>query len=384
MSRRRFMARCGSIGMGAAMLGAGLSSCANPNLPEVPVATVRDQSRTRKLVRFANWYDYIDISAQGVHPTLAEFTRQTGIRVDYAELFPDADQVTGLIGGRLAVGIDPGYDLIVIADQPLAQFIERGWAADLSPGLLTEGWRLLPRFRDWPVPDLRRYSLPWQGGFTGIGYNLALTRRPVTTMTELLTAPDLHGRVSLVTSMPDVMGLIMLEQGSDPGAFSAAEFRGALAMLRRSVAAGQVRVVSDAYWLSMADGKVAAGVAWSGDMLRLRQTIPALRFGLPDRGGMLWTDNLMIPALAAYRGNAERLMDFYYQPDAAAQLSAYTQYISPVAGAQAAMRRIDPALATEQYVFPAPALLQRSHTFKILPRAQLASYTTDFQNAVGL
>ena len=336
------------------------------------------------MVRFANWADYIDTSPTGGHPTLAEFTRQTGIRVDYNGFIQDANQVTGLIGIALAAGQDPGYDLVVAGDWVLAQFIEEGWAAELSPGLLTEAWRLQPRFRDWPVPDLRRHALPFQGGLTGIGYNAKVTRRPVTSMTDLLTAPDLHGRVSLVTEMRDVMGLIMLDQGSDPADFSSAEFGTALAMLQRSVNAGQIRIVADSYLPFLVKGDVAAGVVWAGDILAGRDQNSALEFTWPKGGGMLWTDNMMIPALTPVRANAERLMNFYYQPDVAAQLSAYLEYVCPVLGTQAAMRQLNPALAGGEYIFPSAALLRSGHYFKILSRAQIASYTAEFQAAVGL
>jgi spermidine/putrescine transport system substrate-binding protein len=385
VSRRRFLTRAGVAGLGAVMLGAGLSDCAAPGLAQVPLrAAVADESRTRKVVRFANWADYIDTSPTGGHPTLAEFTRQTGIRVDYNGFIQDSNQVTGLIGSALAVGQDPGYDLVVVADWVLAQFIEQGWAAELSPGLLTQAWRLQPRFRDWPVPDLRRYALPFQAGLTGIGYNAKVTRRPVTSMTDLLTAPDLHGQVSLVTEMRDVMGLIMLDQGSDPADFSAAEFRVALAMLQRSVNAGQIRIVADTYLPFLVKGDVAAGVVWAGDILAGREQNPALGFTWPKGGGMLWTDNMMIPALTPVRANAERLMNFYYQPDVAAQLSAFLEYVCPVLGTQAAMRQRDPALAEEEYIFPSAAMLRSGHNFKILNRAQIASYTAEFQAAVGL
>src|SRR6202035_962248 len=102
-----------------------------------------------------------------------------------------------------------------------------------SPGLLANAWRMEPRFRDWPVPGLQRYALPWVAGFTGIGYNVNLTRRPVTSMTDLLTSPDLHGRVSLTAEMRDVIGLILLDQGSDPADFSATEFHTAAGILQQ-------------------------------------------------------------------------------------------------------------------------------------------------------
>jgi spermidine/putrescine transport system substrate-binding protein len=369
------------------MLGAGLSDCSTPGLAQAPVLeAVTDESRTRRIVRFANWIREIDTSPTGGHPTLAEFTRQTGIRVDYNGFIADANQAIGVIGIALAAGQDPGWDLVVMADWVLAQFVEQGWAAELSPGTLTEAWRLEPRFRDWPVPDLRRYSLPWVAGFTGIGYNINETHRPITSMTDLLTAPDLRGRVSLVAEMRDVVGLLLLDQGSDPTDFTPAEFGAAITMLERAVSAGQVRIVTDNYlpYLLNPKSPVAAGVAWGGDILASRPVNPALRFTWPKGGGMLWTDNMMIPALTPVQENAERLMNFYYQPHAAAQLAAWMQYICPVHGTKTAMRQLDPALAQADQIFPSAALLQSGHYFKILNKAQITSYTTAFQTAVGL
>lgn len=369
------------------MLGGGLSGCSGPGLAQVPVrAAVADESRTRRVVRFANWIREIDTSSTGRHPTLTEFTRQTGIRVEYDGFIADANQSIGVIGIALAAGQDPGYDLVVMADWVLAQFVEHGWAAELSPSLLTQAWRLEPRFHDWPVPDLRRYALPWVGGFTGIGYNLDQTHRAITSMTDLLTAPDLRGRVSLVAEMRDVIGLILLDQGSDPADFTPGEFRAAIAMLQRAVNAGQVRIVTDNYlpYLINPKNPVTAGVVWGGDILASQATNPALRFTWPKGGGMLWTDNMMIPTLTPVRENAERLMNFYYQPHVAAQLAAWMQYICPVRGAQAVMRHLDSALAGADQIFPSAALLQSGHYFQILSKGQIFRYTAAFQNAVGL
>jgi spermidine/putrescine transport system substrate-binding protein len=205
-------------------------------------------------------------------------------------------------------------------------------------------------------------------------------------MTDLLTSPDLHGRVSLPAEMRDVVGLILLDQGSEPEDFTPAEFRAAIAMLQRAVSAGQVRIVTDNYlpYLISRKNPVAAGVVWGGDILASRAVNPGLRFTWPRGGGMLWTDNMMIPALTPVQANAERLMNFYYRPEVAAQLAAWMEYICPVRGAQAAMRKLDPALAGADQVFPSDALLESGHYFKILNKSQISSYTTAFQTAVGL
>jgi spermidine/putrescine transport system substrate-binding protein len=386
MSRRRFLRGVGAgAGLGAVALGAGLSACSTPGLGTVPLPPATGgRSPAQAIVRFGNWLQYVDTSPAGRHPTLDEFTRQTGIALAYSEPIRTDEQFFGRIGIALAMGRDPGYDLVVFADWMAAQLIAMGWVQPLSAGMLPNAAHLLPQFRDWPVPDIRRYSLAWQGGFTGIGYNAQATRRPVTSMTDLLTAPDLRGRVSLVADMRDVMGLILLDMGSDPSDFSTAEFDAALAMLSRSVTAGQIRIVTDYYLPELTKGTVAAGVAWAGDILFGREENPHLQFAWPKGGGMLWTDNMVIPAYARHKANAERLMNFYYRPEVAAQLTAYERYICPVLGTQAAMQGVDPALAGEKYIFPSPAMLKSGHHFKILPPAQRARYAASFQTAVGL
>jgi spermidine/putrescine transport system substrate-binding protein len=318
------------------------------------------------------------------HPTLETFTRRTGIVVDYSEPITADEQFVGEIGISLAMGWAPGYDLVVLTDWVVAELIQLGWAQPLSPALLSNGSRLLPRFRDWPTPDVRRYSLPWQCGFTGIVYNLAVTHRPVTSMTDLLTSPDLHGKVSLPTDYQDVVALVMLDIGIDPATFTDREFGAALAVLNRAVQAGQITMVTNYYGPDLLKGTIAASVGWAGDVLYFREQDPDIYFTWPKAGGYIWSDNMVIPARARHTENAERLMNFYYEPDIAAQLSMYERYMCPVLGTQDAMRRLDPGLADEKYIFPTPGLLDSGHFFKILTPQQNSGYTASYQNIVGL
>ena len=388
-SRRRFLRGIGfgGLGLAAGALGTGaLGACGGTDLAPVPLRTgMADLSRAQRVVRFANWPDYVD-SLPGnhlVHPTLVEFTRRTGIVVEYSEPVQANDQFVGQMGVQLALGRSPGYDLVVVSDWMVAQLIDLGWIQPLSPAAVPNAARLVPEFRNSPLPDVRRYALPWQGGFTGIAWNLSATHRPVTSMSDLLTSPDLRGRVGLVAEMGDVMGLIMLGMGVNPAAFTDAEFDAALRQLDQAAGAGQIRTVTNDYTAMLASGEIAACTAWAGDIIDSQQTCPQLRFALPEAGGLLWTDNMVIPAFTSHKENAERLMNFYYEPAAAAQLSAYEQFICPVLGAQAVMRSIDPALADAQYVFPPAELLARGHYFKLLSPSLNKSYNSRYATAVG-
>jgi spermidine/putrescine transport system substrate-binding protein len=105
--------------------------------------------------------------------------------------------------------------------------------------------------------------------------------------------------------------------------------------------------------------------------------------GLPETGGTLWTDNMLIPALAQHKTNAELIMNYYYDPKVAAQVAAYVQYICPVAGAQEEMKAIDPALADNQWIFPTPETLSKAFVFMTLTDAKNVEYQKQFQKAIG-
>jgi spermidine/putrescine transport system substrate-binding protein len=77
-------------------------------------------------------------------------------------------------------------------------------------------------------------------------------------------------------------------------------------------------------------------------------------------------------------------MNFYYEPEIAARLSAYERFICPVLGTRAAMREIDPALTAEQYIFPSAELLASAHYFRLLPPAVATSYNSRFATVLGL
>ena len=96
------------------------------------------------------------------------------------------------------------------------------------------------------------------------------------------------------------------------------------------------------YGPDLLKGTIAAGVGWAGDVLSFREQNPDIYFTWPKGGGHIWSDNMVIPAGARHAENAERLMNFYYEPDIAAQLSKYERYMCLVLGTQDAMRRARP------------------------------------------
>jgi len=228
----------------------------------------------------------------------------------------------------------------------------------------------------------RDYSVPWQSGMTGICYNSELTD-PVTSFKDLLTRPDLKGKIELLTEMRDTMLFMLLMEGSDPNKFTDAEFASAIKSLQGYVNNGQVRrFAGNDYIDDMKSGDIVACEAWSGDVINLLGG-GKYKWLPPDEGFAIWTDNMLVPNMASHKSNVEQLMNFYYDPVNAAKLSAWNYYFCPVQGAQQKIGQFDKSAVNSQFIFPSEKTLQNGHAFMTLNQKQEQDYQAQFNGVMG-
>ena len=286
-------------------------------------------------VVFGNWPLYIDIDDEtGEYPTLVNFTEQTGIRVSYQEDINDNTEFFGRIQPDLAAGNSTGYDIITPSDWMVARLIRLGYVQKLDKSLLPNfEANAQDLFRDpWYDPG-NEYSIPWQAGIVGIGYNPELTGREITTFDDLLD-PEFAGRVGLFSEMIDTMSLTLLSLGVEPENATMEDVQAAYEKLLTAAQNGQFRAFyGNDYYDALAAGDLAITMAWSGDVSQMQlYDNPDVRFVVPESGGMLFVDNMMIPNGAEHVADAYRLMDYWYSLDAAVPLTEYIGYFSPVSG----------------------------------------------------
>jgi len=242
---------------------------------------------------------------------------------------------------------------------------------------------LLPSLRERPYDRAGEYAVPWQSGLTGIAYNARVTGE-IRTVDELLTRPDLKGRVTLLYEMQDTMALLLTSNGHDSENFTEAQFDEALEKLKRAVDSGQIRrFTGNDYAPDLAKGDIAACFAWSGDIVQLGFEDEDIKFVIPESGAVLWSDNMLVPNKATHKGNAELLMNYYYDPAVAAELAAWVNYICPVKGAQEEMEKIDPELASNPLIFPTEEIQAKAKDFMYLTDEQERSYQSKFQQVIG-
>ena len=391
VSRRGFLrgASLSALALGSPGL---LAACGTEGAKQTAESCVsKDLSATEKMLNFSNWPEYIDVATKKVNgqkvttlPTLEDFEKMTGIDVKYNTDVNDNDEFFAKVRNQLGACEPTGRDIFVLTDWMAARMVSLGWIQELDHANLPNVDANLVENLKSPAWDPNRdHSVPWQSGLTGIAYNAKYTGE-VGSMEELLTRADLKGKVSLLSEMSDTMLFMLRITGADPEKFTDEEFGVALDKLQEYVDSGQIRrFTGNDYVHDLNAGNIAACEAWSGDVIAMQYDNPDIKFVIPEEGLGLWSDNMLVPNKADHKANAEKLMNYYYDPVVAARLAAWVNYICPVNGAQEAMEKVDASLVDNPLIFPDAEFLANAMAFMDLDEKTRQQYEQDFSRVIG-
>jgi spermidine/putrescine transport system substrate-binding protein len=357
ISRRSFMRRAGRGGLafGAALsLPAILAACA-------PGGSA-SQGTSAKL-EWANWPAYIDIDEENPadptqYPSINAFIKQTGIGVNYVEAIQDNADFLGTIRQDLSAGNPTGWDVISPGGWVIQRMGDLGYLEEIDHSKVPNWTANCADYAKglWFDPD-NKYSLWWQGGITGIGYNPKLTGREITTFDDLLD-PAFKERAGGFSDMRDMFGLTLLSLGIEPENATVDDVKKAQEKLLEANDRDQfLGYYGNEYYDALSQGDLAISVAWSGDISQMQlYDNPDVKFVIPDGGGMRWNDNLAIPKKAAQIDNAHKLLNYWYDPVAATTLSEYIGYFTPVKGVEERIKAdAETARAGDDGASPDPA-----------------------------
>jgi spermidine/putrescine transport system substrate-binding protein len=373
INRRGFLTAASG---GALAMSQLLSSCAR-------TVTAPTLQRGEGALRILNWPAYIDTGDDG---TVARFQQLTRFLPAYSEDYTDNNDVYDKLAPILTSGKPTDYDIICPTFWLAARLINKGWAEPLPLELIPNHVNLDPAFLRQPFDRGALYNMPWQSGITGIAYNTRLTK-PVRTINDLLNRSDLKGRVGFFSEMRDSLGLAMLSLGKDPSRATERDTKAALDLLTDRQQSGHIAKFAnnEEYLAALKSGDFAACVAWSGDIVQLKQEMPDIEFAIPEEGGMQWFDTMIIPKRASFGAAAARWMDFVYDPTNAARITASVKFISPVLGVRDALTKLgaDAAkLADDPLLFPNAETRRRLSTWNGTTVAEEDALAVEFSALV--
>ena len=383
LTRRRLLRRAGAGALGLSFAGflaacgddgGGLSGGGKEDDTPIPKGEIS------KTLVFANWPYYMDVKG-GRHPTLDEFEKTYRTNVKYVEEINDNVEFFGKVRQQYARGDSGGRDLHVVTDWMCARMKRLGYVQKLDKSAMPNVVKNLDPAVGSPDFDPNRdYSVPWATGQVILIYRKDKTGGDLTSVNDLFD-PKFKGKVTMLTEMRDTVGSVLLADGVDPEKASLDQVMTAIDKIEKATRDGQIRrFTGNEYTRDILRGDSHAILGWSGDAVQLTADSKNVGYKQPDDGFMVFTDSLQVPVGAPHAFTAEKLIDFYYRPEVAAQLTAYLAYVPPVKGAREALAKIDPDLAKSPLVYPD---LSNAHNFKTFSPEDEAKIDAAFQRATG-
>jgi len=397
MARRHQMTRRTALaGASATAAALALAACAAPGGAKKALSPAKDLSDSEKLVIWDNWPYYMDANDNPQSPTIVGFQKKSGIKVEYNVNIDDNNTYFARIKNQLASGTDTGADTMCLTDWMAARLINSGYLQPLQYNLLpTVSANFNSAFKTTfgAFDPGRKYSITWKGIVAGIGYNKKrykeLTGQDAPkTLDDILENEKLKGHVEVLSEMRDTLGVIMLAKGVDITKFTADDFANAIDYFKKKVADGWIRgIKGNSYIDDYKSGDAVAGIVWTGDIVGANAELGSDELGvvLLDSGSTFACDNYLIPMGATHAKNAHALIDYYFEPEVAAELAlAGVNYVTPVNGAREIAIKKDPKIGNNPLIFPSDQdYATKFHVFRPLNAAEDNNFSKLWSDAAN-
>jgi len=337
----------------AILAGLGIGAAACGRHPAAP-------SAEEPVLNVYNWADYIG------HDTIAEFERETHIKVVYELYDSNATLEAKMLVGR------SGYDIVSTTTEFYGRQIAAGAYLPLDKSRLPHWKNLDPAVLavQASADPGNRYAVPYLHAMNGFAYNVDLVRARMpdapTDSLAMIFDPKVIARfadcgVTFLDSAEDVIQLALAYLHRDPNSRRVEDLRAAEQLLM--AVRPYVRTFdSNNYWHELASKEVCLSIAWSSDysvaQARAREdgTGARLAFTLPKEGSNITYNAFLIPASAPHPRAAHRFLDFILRPRIIAQITNDTHYGNDNL---AAAPFVDAGILHDPAVYPPPELRAR-------------------------
>lgn len=376
VSRRQFLGRSGMALGGLTIMPSFLAACGSD---EEGSGAGGGGSDTRSLY-FANWPSYLD------EETVDLFMAETGIDFRYTEEYNDNYEYFAKIQPLLSAGKAIEPDLLAPTNWMAGRLIGLGWTEKLPFDKIPNAKNLSSEYQNPTWDPSGEYSLPWQAGLAGIAYNVKATGRELNSVEDLWD-PAFKGKIGMLSEYRDTLGVIGMSMGIDITKATAENMQPVIDEIQDKVDSGQIgRFHGNDYLDDLATGNLVACIGWSGDIAQLALDNPDCKFVIPESGATLWADVMVVPKGADGVEPAAEFMNFVYDPENAARIAEYVQFISPVEGVKEVLEAKGgeaAALAANPLMFPSDEDKKRLKSFGQLSDADEEALDAAFSKLQG-
>jgi spermidine/putrescine transport system substrate-binding protein len=307
-SRRTFVKTMAFASAAGFMAACGSSSSSGGS------ATPGTKAAEPKTLNFYNWTDYI------ADDTIPNFQKETGIKVTYDNYSSNDELFAKMSSGST------GYDIIVPTDATLVKMKHADLVEPLDLSAIPNVVNLDERFRTAAYDPGNKYSIPWQWGTTGIGFDKKKVGGDVTDW-DAFNLASVNGKSSFLDEARDAFAMALFALGKDPNSVDESDLDAAkdyLIELKK-----KIKSITSDYQDPLKSGELLLAQAYSGDVFTIQVDKPNIEYIIPTSGAFSWVDSMAIPKGAKHPGNAEKFMNYILEPKVGAALTNFVNYGSP-------------------------------------------------------
>jgi spermidine/putrescine transport system substrate-binding protein len=281
----------------------------------VPVGCSSKGANQQQVLSIYNYASYIAPDA------IAQFEKENNVKIQY-DTFENSDALYA----KLKQG-NPGYDLIFPADYMVKIMVKENLIEPLNINNIPNHKNLDAKYINQTFDLGNKYSLPYQWGTMGIGYNLKATKGEINSWASMFDS-KYAGKIAWQDDARYTFAGVLIYLGFDPNTTNPEEINKARDLLiknKNMIAA----FVPDTGQTMLDQGEVNLTMEWSGDIFQVMKENPNLRYAIPKEGTIIFSDNMAIPKGAVHKELAEKFINFVLLPEVGAKISNFTHFGSP-------------------------------------------------------
>jgi spermidine/putrescine transport system substrate-binding protein len=313
-----------------------------------------------------NWNNYIS------DETVARFEASCHCRL-VQDYYSDNEEMLA----KLAAGAS-GYDLIVPTGNAVESLIRSQQLRPLDKRQLPNLKNIDPAYLNTAFDPGNRYSVPYAYTITLIGYNVERLREldlPTDTWAVIFEPKylkKLKGRVTVLDSQRELMAAALKYLGYSVNDTNEAHWRRARDLILRAKPYWAAFNASS-YIKELTVGNIWLAHGYSSDMFQAQQDARqagrpfTIAYSTPKEGAVLALDSMVLHKTGPRPDLAHQFINFMLDGRNSAEL---TNLIGSGNPNRAALPYIDPAIASNQAVFPPPAVQRRLEMLRDLDRTQ--------------
>lgn len=329
----------------------------------VPVSAAENSAPPSKAasagvtINVYNWGEYISTGEDGSLNVNAEFTKETGIKVNYTTFEDNESLYSKMAGG----GAD--YDVIIPSDYMVSKMIREKMLTKLDFRNIPNYKYIDRAYRGAVYDPKNEYSVPYTWGVVGIFYNKKYVTGKVDSW-KILWDKKYAGKILMFDNPRDSFGIAQKILGCSYNSRNPEEWNASAKLLEEQ------KPLVQAYVMDQIFDKMSSGEAWlapyyAGDGVTLVSENKDIGFSIPTKEGTnFFVDAMCVPAGTKHEKEAEAYINFLCRPDVAAANMEKVGYSTP----ESAARKLLPEEMRESaIIYPPESIMKKSETYVDLP-----------------